>query len=151
MTFYHGSAARLSVGDVLVPGEEVGVSYYGRSKHVYMTRTDFIIGRKHRDDDRHVPDEVQTPEQYALFYALQWACWAADVACNGECGWAMDHMESIASAFLPECVHVYVVDPIGEIESDVGFGEPMPEACRTGQAQIIGSLNDRDMATLLDW
>lgn len=39
MTYFHGTDAKLSVGDVLVPGVLIGKDY-GRSSHVYITLDD---------------------------------------------------------------------------------------------------------------
>lgn len=145
MVYYHGSAARLNVGDVLVPGDEIGVSYYNRSAHVYMTHPYFSLS-----ETEYVPAGVRTAEQYALREALSWSCWAADISCDEDCAWLPDgHSESIGT-MVPDCVRVYKVQPDQPVEFD-DANDTGPESCRAARATVLHALTDSEIAKILEW
>lgn len=145
MTFFHGSAAHLDAGDHLFPGDDVGISYYGRSEHVYMTHTDFSL-----TEADYIPKGIRTAEQYALRSALMWACWAADIMCDHNCPWAPSHEDAIDATILPSCVHVYAVQPVGKVYSDEAHDAGV-DACRSKEAVITHVYDERTIAQILEW
>lgn len=145
MPFYHGSASTLYEDEILYPGDEVGLSWYGRSKHVYMTHTGFSMSELN-----YIPSGIESADQYAVYSAALWGCWAADVYCDDQCEWAADHSEALASAMIPECVKVYEVTPLGPVTADTA-NDVDADACCTTQAQILRTLDDREIAALLNW
>lgn len=145
MTFYHGSASVLEAGEILYPGEALGLSWHGRSQHVYMTHTAFSLS-----EVDYVPSGITSAAQFAVYSAVLWACIAADQACEENCDWGMDHGKAMTSAMVPDCVKIYEVEPLGPVTSDDAH-DVDPDACRTTEARIIRPLSDRDVAILLDW
>lgn len=57
--FYHGTDVKLNIGDVLVPGKDIGKDF-GRSSHVYVTSS-------------LEPHPTGSQLDYALTKAKQWA------------------------------------------------------------------------------
>jgi hypothetical protein len=126
--FFHGTTALLSVGDVLVPGNTIGVSAYGtgpRSAHVYATS-----------------GTTDSEHQFAISEAEEWGSDAADSLCDGST--CNIHVTSLD--FSPHhdlwrdgdrvpCVRVYEIEPIdlATVEPDdssdvINAGRRMSEA-----------------------
>lgn len=90
MTFFHGTNADLSIGDLLLPGALLHVTAnHGRSEHVYMTSDSLV------DYD------------YAVKEAYAWARTACMVA------------EDEGTDEEPEA-YVYIVEPLEAVEADGG-------------------------------
>lgn len=125
MTFYHGTNADLAIGDILVPGAQLGVSVnHGRSEHVYITWDGFTS-----DEDEGY--------RVAMTEALAWARTACMVA------------EDEQDAEDPEAF-VYIVEPLGAVEPDGAIDEQVgEEARRTSSARIIGVVDPYDLELYL--
>lgn len=145
MAFFHGSATSLQAGDHLFPGDDLGVSYYGRSEHVYMTHSDFSLS-----EAEDVTPGVRTSQQYALRSALLWACWAADLTCDHNCPWAPDHADALTATIVPSCIHVYAVEPVGPVFTD-DANDAGVDACRAESAVITHVYDERTIAQILEW
>jgi hypothetical protein len=125
ITYFHGTNADLSVGDILIPGTQLpDVKDHGRSEHVYLTWDAFIV-----DED----DEVEgfSSEDIAIREAYSWARVACSVAED-------EGSEKDQQAF------VYVVEPVTAVEQDAA-GDVGPEAVRTTAARIIAVLDGYDL------
>jgi len=117
MVYYHGTDADLVIGDILIPGAELGVSAnHGRSNHVYMTTDTF---------------DAPDAKDIALTEAFMWARTACMVAED-------EREEEDPTAF------VYIVEPIGAVEAD-GGEDVGDEAVRCGSARIIGYVDGYDL------
>jgi hypothetical protein len=125
MTFYHGTNVDLAIGDILVPGVQLGGSTnHGRSEHVYMTWDGFT-------------EDANEGYRVALTEALAWARTACMVA------------EDEQGAEDPEAF-VYIVEPLGEVLSDDSGDEQVgDEARRTSSARIIGVVDSYDLELYL--
>lgn len=129
-TYYHGTSVRLSPGDVLLPGDDLGKTNFGRSEHVYVLESK--VGTEH----------------YALTLELarQWAAYAADIQGCGdgdECeilrsGMAHEDAEYQGELFDAKCLFVYRVEPLGDISvddaDDLRSGE---RARRVARARVV--------------
>lgn len=116
MTFYHGTNAELNIGDILIPGIELGVTAnHGRSNHVYLT------------------NDEQVGEDIAMREAYKWAATACSVAEDEETD-------------PDPTAYVYIVEPLGGIEPDgCSDGDVGEEAVRTTSAVIVGVVDPYDL------
>lgn len=149
MGFLHGTSALLEPGHELVPGDDIGVSHYGRSEHVYMTSTGFSMS-----DLDYVPTGIHSVEQYSLWSALQWAAYAADNMCDPqECEYVTDvsHSNQLSTwKNVPECVHVYEVEPSGPVEFDDAH-DCEPDGVRARGAQVLREITFEEIKERLGW
>lgn len=145
MTFYHGTYAKLHPGDILVPGEKIGVTVHNRSRHVYMTHTGFSL----TDVSDFKPEWVRSAPQYALYTALEYGCWAADLQCDsGTCPFPNDHSLSLRDLSVPPCVYVYEVHPQGAVGDD-DANDVGPESCRAASASIVRRVSEDEIRNAL--
>ena len=152
MTFYHGSPFNLSAGGILKPGSEIGVSWHGRSSHVYLTHDGFSM----TEVEDYIPETVRMSSQYALYSAIIYASWAADISCSENSSNCLSHHTTknhstyLQKQTISPCAYVYEVQPLGPITDD-GAHDVGPEACRTTEAIITKQITQQEMMTLLNW
>ena len=104
--YFHGTFARLSPGDKLLPGVTIGAGVHFHSDHVYAV---------HLGSD--------SEPIVAMDAAAEWAAHAADLACTDprhtnpgdEAGF---HYASWREDMWPACLRVYEISPDGLIEPD---------------------------------
>jgi hypothetical protein len=136
--FFHGTFAALTVGDVLRPGNEIGLTHHGRSAHVYGTSTEFDV------EALEWLDEWDTPQNrlgHAIDEAIEWAAHAADGLCtdrrhenpDGSYGF---HYECVVEGEVPGCLRVYEIEPVGPVEQD-SSSDPGPSAVMMSSARVI--------------
>ena len=145
--FFHGTVVELAPGDMVVPGDEIGVSNFGRSTHVYATTTDpRAVGAEPDEDQDEDEDGLgSTPLSRAWDTAAFFAAQAADGACTGtSCCDREDeddadaHADCLNYGSVPTCLRVYEVEPVGPVERDGSGNDAGPEAVRMPYARVIG-------------
>lgn len=121
MTYFHGTNVDLPIGEILVPGVELGESRnHGRSEHVYMTWDGF-------SDNPDVGYGTAVREAFA--WALT-ACMVAEDEGDDE----------------TQQAYVYIVEPLGEVEPDEACDEQVgEESVRTSSARIVGVMDPYEL------
>lgn len=150
--YFHGTTASLQPGDILLPGVQIGLTYHGRSEHVYGTSTSFDGVDLEWDEDQ---DTEPNRVSLAIDTAMEWASYAADMGgCTAESCIAESvddpsfHYEvHLEGSWLP-CIHVYEIEPLGEVSED-GSSDINASGVRMSSARIIRELSwaDKPMFT----
>lgn len=120
--FFHGTHADLEIGDTILTGMDTG-NDHGRSQHVYMTHA----ASTH-------PESTEYTEAVADAYS--WARAACAVA-------AERNDDEDVEAF------VYMVAPVGEVETDEEDGAGVNTVRTAGYARIVGVVDAYDLEALL--
>lgn len=120
--FFHGTTVDLTSGDVLLPGNQIGVSVHLRSDHVYATST---WVRPEVEDDVYLEEFFSAAA--AADEAASWAAHAADLLCDGwDCCSRVSetdpqpHYDCWREGTWPTCIKVYEVIPVNpdDLEPD---------------------------------
>ncbi|MGV8910444.1 MAG: hypothetical protein ACOH1Y_15795, partial [Propionicimonas sp.] len=123
--YFHGTAATLTPGEVLVPGNTIGTGIHFHSDHVYAVSV--------------APDGDPFT---AMDAAAEWAAYAADSVCadpshanpGDEAGF---HRDAWGEGLRFDCARVYEVAPSGLTEPDP-HAEDEDEGCvRMSAATVL--------------
>lgn len=136
--YFHGTFSTLTVGDILVPGDQHGLTHHGRSAHVYGTTDAFDPGSLEWLEHW---DTAHNRLAHAIEATFEWAAHAADALCtdprhvepDGSYGF---HYACVIEGDVPSCLRVYEIEPVGPVEQDAS-SDPGPSAVMVGAARVV--------------